>query len=160
MQRNRLLLGFAVIALTLCGGTMVNETMANEIYKWTDDEGNVHYRDRPTGAPSEVRLGVSYKRTDKVVIEQRRETRMDSQAARQERRDAANEADRVAAEESEAAAAQQKQCASYRASLQRYAQSRRIYREGADGERTYLDDDEMTQARKRLEDHIAKNCCP
>ena len=85
---------------------------------------------------------------------------MDSQAARQERRDAANDADRVAEEEAAAAAAQQKQCESYRASLERYAQSRRIYREGADGERTYLDDDEMTQARKRLEDHIAKNCSP
>ena len=100
MQRNRLLLGFAVIALTLCGGTM-----ASEIYKWTDEEGNVHYRDRPTGAPSEVRLGISYKRTDKVVVEQQRETRMDSQAARQEQRDAANEADRVASEEAAAAAA-------------------------------------------------------
>ena len=70
MQRNRLLLGFAVIALTLCGGTMVNETMANEIYKWTDEEGNVHYRDRPTGAPSEVRLGIYYNRTDKGVVQQ------------------------------------------------------------------------------------------
>ncbi len=153
MQHNRLLLGFAVIALALCGGAV-----ASEIYKWTDEDGNAHYRDRPTGEPSEVRLGISYSRTDKGVVQQQQKARMDSQAARQERRDAADDADRVAAEEAAAAADQQKQCESYRASLQRYAQSRRIYREGADGERTYLDDDEMTQARKRLEDHIAENC--
>ena len=153
MQRNRLLLGFAVIALTLCGGAV-----ANEIYKWTDEDGNVHYRDRPTGAPSEVRLGISYSRPDKDVVQQQQEKRMETQTARQERRDAADEADRVAAAEAAAAADQRKQCDSYRASLERYAQSRRLYREGPDGERTYLDADEMTQARKRLEDHIAKNC--
>ena len=155
MQRNRLSLGFAVIVLTLCGAAM-----ANEIYKWTDEEGNVHYRDRPTGEPSEVRLSISYSRTDKGAVQQQQKSRMDSQAARQERRDAANDADRVAAEEAAAAADEQKQCESYRASLERYAQSRRIYREGAAGERTYLDDDEMTLARKRLEDHIADNCSP
>lgn len=153
MQRNSLLLGFAVIALTLCGGAA-----ANEIYKWTDDDGNVHYRDRPTGAPSEVRLGISYSRTDNGAVQQQQEARAETQAARQEQRSTADEADRVAAEEAAAAANRQKQCDSYRASLERYAQSRRLYREGADGERTYLDDDEMMQARKRLEEHIAKNC--
>jgi len=153
MQRNSLLLGFAVIALTLCGGAV-----ANEIYKWTDADGNVHYRDRPTGAPSEVRLGISYNRTDNGALQQQQEARAETQAARQERRSAADEADRVATEEAAAAANRQKQCNSYRASLERYAQSRRLYREGADGERTYLDDDEMMQARKRLEEHIAKNC--
>ena len=153
MQRNRLLLGFAIITLTLCGGAG-----ANEIYKWTDEEGNVHYRDRPMGAPSEVRMGISYSRPDKDVVQQQQEKHVATQTARQERRDAADEADRVAAAEAAAAADQQKQCDSYRASLERYAQSRRLYREGPDGERTYLDDDEMTQASKRLEDHIAKNC--
>ena len=158
MQCKQLLLGFAVIALTLSGGAMVNETMANEIYKWTDEDGNVHYRDRPMGAPSEVRLGLSYSRTDKSVIQQQQEARVEKQAARQEQRTAADEADRIAAAEAAAAAGRQKQCDSYRASLERYAQSRRLYREDADGERTYLDEDEMMQARKRLEEHIAKNC--
>ena len=153
MQRNQLLLGFAVIALTLCGGAV-----ANEIYKWTDEEGNVHYRDRPTGAPSEVRLGISYSRTDEGAVQQQQQARIETKAARQEQRNAADEADRVAAAKTATAADRQKQCDSYRASLERYAQSRRLYREGADGERTYLDGDEMTQARKRLEDHIAENC--
>jgi len=153
MQRNQLLLGFAIIALTLCGGAV-----ANEIYKWTDEEGNVHYRDRPTGAASEVRLGIAYSRTDSGAVQQQQDARLETQAARQERRKAADEADRVAAAEAAAAAEKQKQCDSYRASLERYAQSRRLYREGADGERIYLDEDEMMQARKRLEEHVAKNC--
>lgn len=158
MQHNRFLLGFAIIALTLCGGTFVNETRADEIYKWTDADGNVHYRDRPTGAPNEVRLGISYSRTDQGVVQQQQKSRIDSQVARQEQRAAADEADRVAAEEAAAAAEREKQCASYRASLQRYMQSRRLYKEGTDGERTYLGDDEMMQARQRLEEHIAENC--
>ncbi len=153
MPRNKNFLIFTVFALMLSGSAV-----AKDIYKWTDEEGNVHYRDRPTGAPSEVRLGISYKGTDKTIVEQQRKAQLDSQTARQERRNARDEADRAAAAEAAAAAERQKQCDSYRASLERYAQSRRLYREGENGERTYLDDDEMMQARKRLEDHIAENC--
>lgn len=153
MPRNKNFLIFTVFALMLSGSAV-----AKDIYKWTDEEGNVHYRDRPTGAPSEVRLGISYKGTDKTIVEQQQKAQLDSQTARQERRNARDEADRAAAAEAAAAAERQKQCDSYRASLERYAQSRRLYREGENGERTYLDDDEMMQARKRLEDHIAENC--
>ncbi len=153
MPRNKNFLIFTVFALMLSGSAV-----AKDIYKWTDEEGNVHYRDRPTGAPSEVRLGISYKGTDKTIVEQQQKAQLESQTARQERRNARDEADRAAAAEAAAAAERQKQCDSYRASLERYAQSRRLYREGENGERTYLDDDEMMQARKRLEDHIAENC--
>ncbi len=42
MKRYRLVLTVSVAAL-LIGGT----TVASEIYKWTDDDGNAHYEDRP-----------------------------------------------------------------------------------------------------------------
>jgi hypothetical protein len=153
MQRNRLMSGLAVAALALYGSAM-----ANEIYKWTDADGTVHYRDRPTGESSEVRLDVAYSRTDRSTVEQRQQSFAESQARRAESRAAADEAAREAETEAQAAAEKQKKCDGYRQSLQRYNEARRLYKEGPDGERTYLDDDEMLKARQQLEDHIAENC--
>ena len=153
MQRKRLMSGLVVLAVMICGSAM-----ANDIYKWTDDDGNVHYRDRPTGEASEVRLGIAYGRTDKSAVEQRQSSFAESQARRAESKAAAADAAKQAEAEAQAATEKQKQCDGYRKSLQRYGESRRLYKEGPDGERTYLDDDEMIKARQQLEAHIAENC--
>lgn len=153
MQRNRLMSGLLVAALVLCGSAM-----ADEIYKWTDAEGNVHYRDRPTGEANEVRLGIAYSRTDASSVEQQKQSLAESQARRAESKAAAQEAASEAEAEARAAADKQKKCDGYRKSLQRYGEARRLYKEGPDGERTYLDDDAMLKARQQLEAHIAENC--
>ena len=153
MQRNRMMSGLLVAALVLGGSAM-----ANEIYKWTDEDGTVHYRDRPTGESSEVRLGIAYNRTDRSAVEQRQQSFAESQARRAESKAAAEEAAREADVEAQAAADKQKKCDGYRQSLQRYGEARRLYKEGPDGERTYLDDGEMQKARQQLEAHIAENC--
>ena len=47
MKARQLALTCAVAAMTFAAGAT-----ANEIYKWTDENGNVHYEDRPSGATS------------------------------------------------------------------------------------------------------------
>ena len=153
MQRKRLMSGLVVAAVMICGSAM-----ANDIYKWTDDDGNVHYRDRPTGEASEVRVGIAYRRTDQSAVEQQRSSFAESQARRAESKAAAADAAKQAEAEAQATAEKQKQCDGYRKSLQRYGESRRLYKEGPDGERTYLDEVEMLKARQQLEAHIAENC--
>ena len=153
MQRNRLVSGLVVAALALC-----TSAMADEIFKWTDADGTVHYGDRPTGESSEVRLGIAYSRTDSSAVEQRQQAFAESQARRAESKAAAEEAAREAEAEAQAAVEKQKKCEGYRNSLQRYNDAWRLYKEGPDGERTYLDDDEMRKAREQLEKHIAENC--
>ena len=153
MQRNRMMSGLLVAALMLGGSAM-----ANEIYKWTDADGTVHYRDRPTGESSEVRLGIAYSRTDSSAVEQRQQSFAESQARRAESKAAAEEAAKETQAEAQVEAEKQKRCDGYRKSLQRYGESRRLYKEGPNGERTYLDEDEMLKARHQLEAHIAENC--
>ena len=153
MQRNRMMSGLAVVAILICGGAA-----ANDIYKWTDEDGNVHYRDRPTGAASEVRVGIAYSRTNSSTVEQQQKSLAESQARRAESKAAAADAAKAAEAEAQAAAEKQKKCEGYRESLQRYDESRRLYKEGPDGERTYLDDDAMLKARQQLEAHIAEHC--
>ena len=153
MNGRQYLIGFAVLAMTVGSASM-----ANEIYKWTDAEGNVHYEDRPTGSANEERMALSYRRTDVAALEKRILSRVESQAARQEARtvaaDEAKSAEAAAAE----AAEKQKKGESYRAPLQPFVQSRRLYRQADNGERVYLDEQETQEARRRVEELIAENC--
>jgi len=153
MKLTRFLFGFALLALTAGGNVM-----ANEIYKWTDADGNVHYEDRPTGSATEERMAFSYRRSNSASVQQRVQKRMDSQASRAEAKAAAAEEQKSADDAAAESAATQKKCESHRAQLQTMVQSRRLYREGADGEREYLDDKQIQQARQKVEEFISKNC--
>lgn len=153
MKGKRFLVGFVVTAITFCSGAL-----ANEIYKWTDDDGNVHYEDRPSGAATEQRLALSYGRTDSSAVQKRVQARIDGQVAREEARASAADA-ATAAEEARAEAERNKQkCEKYRAQMQTMLQSRRLYREDSDGERVYLDDEQRQEARQRVEEMIAETC--
>ncbi len=153
MKNKRILATVAALTLIVGGAAT-----ASEIYKWTDDEGNLHYGDRPSGAATEERLALSYNRTNNGAVQQRVQTRADTQAERQKARAARDEAEEAAAKEVAEAAERQQKCDTYRARLETFVQSRRLYREDADGERVYLDEQETQDARQRVEDLIAEHC--
>jgi len=153
MKRKQLLIGFATLALVASGGVA-----ANEIYKWVDEDGNIHYEDRPSGAAAERLVALSYKRTDDGAVQKRVDAFEERQAARQEARSAADaEAQEAADAEAEAEANRQK-CENYRAQLQTMQDALRLYRDGADGEREYLDDTQREEASARARELIAKYC--
>ena len=133
---------------------------ANEIYKWTDEDGNVHYGDRPTGempANAEM-LAIASRRTDPEAVAESVAARQERDAARAEARSAREEAERKAADEREAAEQQAAKCAEYRARLETYVTSRRLYKLDDSGERVYLDDAQMQQARSDLQKRIEETC--
>jgi len=152
MKGLRQLLG-AALAATLVSGL----ALASDIYKWTDEEGGVHYVDRPTGQPDETRMDIFSARTDNAAI----------QARAQERREARATAEQVASEappgmsENDLRAEQQQrqaECQKYRDRLESYLQSRRLYKEDENGERVYLDEEQTLAARARVEDQIKEYC--
>ena len=69
-----------VISTLVATIATVNLASASEIYKWTDDEGNVHYTDTPQGDPSE-RLDIQSRSTDNMVVAQQTQARLDRQEA-------------------------------------------------------------------------------
>lgn len=153
MQGKRWLIASAAMAVTLCNGAL-----ANEIYKWVDDEGNVYYEDRPSGAATEERLDISYSRTSQSAVQSRVEASNKARAAREEERIAEDEAALEAAEAAAEEEARQQRCESYRARLQGYLESQRLYRTDDNGERVYLDEAQTAEARARTEELIAENC--
>ena len=152
MKRYRLVLAVSVAAL-LIGGT----TVASEIYKWTDDDGNAHYEDRPIAGANIERLDIVSRNTDNSAIQARRQADREARAtARQVAAEAPKEMTRreIRAEQEKRA----EQCQMYRDRLERFSRSQRLFEEGEDGERRYLDDAQTVAAYNRVEQQIDKYC--
>jgi len=153
MNTRHLIIGFAALAITISTGAF-----ADDIYKWTDENGNVHYEDRPSGNPSEQRLQFSYNRTNAKSVQGRVQRQQDVANTRREARDEADAAERTAADERAAAEQKLAQCDSYRAKLKTMLESRRVYRENEAGERAYLDEAQRAEARTKAEELIKETC--
>ena len=133
-------------------------TLANDIYKWTDEDGNVHYGDRPTGDETEVRLDISSRPTNSGQVQAVVEARYAKAVASKEEAAAAAAAG-PSEEEIQAEARERAQkCETYRARLQDFVTSRRLYKEDENGERVYLDEAQTQEARQRVEDQVQEYC--
>jgi len=152
MKRCRLVL--TVAAATLMASGM---TAAAEIYKWTDDDGNVNYTDRPTGDAEMERLDIVSKSTDNSAVQARL-------VADREAKDVARQVLSEAPPEMTKAEIQaeqenrKKQCQTYRDRLEAFLRSQRLYKEDEAGERQYLSEDEKMAARSRVEKQIQEYC--
>lgn len=130
---------------------------ANDIYKWTDENGNIHYGDRPTGDATEQRLAISSKSTDPSKVQARIQSSYATKEAANQA--AANQPQAPTEDEVRAQAAERKQkCDTYKARLQKFVQSRRLYKQDEKGERVYLDEDEAQAARERVENQVQEYC--
>ena len=146
------------ICFAACALTLSFAAVGEEIYKWTDAEGNVHYEDRPSGNSSEEMLQVTYNRTNNTVVQTRVQSRRDYEAAREDAREDAKKAELTATEERKAAEQRAAQCANYRQKMKTMLESPRVYRENEAGERTYLDDAARADARRQAEELIKESC--
>jgi len=153
MNIRHVMTGFAALAIAL--GTAA---FADDIYKWTDEDGNIHYGDRPSGAESEERLQFSYNRTDNSALQARVQTQRDATSSRRQAREDAKSDKQTAADDRAAAEEKQAQCQSYRAQLKTMLESPRVYREGESGERNYLDEAARAEARSKAEELIKETC--
>lgn len=144
--------------LTLLVATATSGAAASEIYKYTDTDGNVVFVDRPSGQPSEERLDIISSRTNDAAVRANVQARLDRQTEREAARTRAAEEAQSAAETAAEAEKRAEQCASYRARMETYLQSRRLYREDESGERVYLDEQQMLDARAKLQEKIQETC--
>lgn len=151
-MKKQLITAAAILALAGSGAAL-----AGDIYKWVDEDGNVHYGDKPNVAQAE-RMAIESRPTDPSQVSAETQSLMASREAAAERR---TEMDTAAAEQAELRAqAEQRaqQCSSARAQMQRMITARRVYQEDENGERVYLDDAERDAARERVENQINEYC--
>ena len=147
-----------ITALAALAITVSSAALADDIYKWIDADGELHYEDRPSGDPSEERLQFSYNRTNNTSVRDRVETRRDTTNARREAKAEAEEEKRTAADSRAAAEQKLAQCTAYRAKLKSMLEARRVYRQDDAGERVYLDEAARSAARSKAEELIKETC--
>lgn len=138
----------AALAITLSAAAL-----AGDIYKYIDADGHVIYVDRPSGDPSEQRLAIASKPTDRATVQARIQARnaareaganTPKQPTREEPRDEREE--------------RQQNCQMFRDRLEQYVQSNRLYRKDSQGERVYLKEDEIRAARDSVAQQIQEHC--
>jgi len=138
----------AIVFLIMLAVSSAGMVFAGDVYQWTDEDGNVHYGDRPASEVSEEPLVASSGITDPPKV-----------WARNEVVAAAREPAEPTAEELRAQALEQEEkCATSKARLQKLLTSRSLYRQDENGERVYLDEDEIWAARERVQDQVEEYC--
>jgi len=128
---------------------------AADVYKWVDEQGRIHYGDKPA---DDSALSVEVEpETPTVDPEEEKRRRKRDKLLEQfadERREQAEEAQRLAAEKAE----RQRECERTRKQLWQYEHSPYLYDTNADGERRILDDAERAAEEDKLRRFLKKNC--
>ncbi len=126
-------------------------------YKWTDEEGRIHFSDRPSSSKAEqIKLKKQPKsslsttpNTAQPRITQQRLLNMyqqEREKKKAEKKQRKEEAKKLA-----------QKCADARDYLQRYQRSR-LYENLPSGERRYFSEDEHEKTISRLSQNIKRNC--
>ncbi len=147
----------AIAVALMLAVTAAGTALAGEIYKWTDEEGNVYFGDHP-GGEEPVRLEIESRPTDPARIRAMARARTELMAKAADE-NAAAKAKAPSLEEIQAKADERAQkCSTYTEKLQMYMTSRRVYREDESGERVYLNEEEMLANRERFETQVQEFC--
>lgn len=129
---------------------------ASEIYKWIDEDGNVHYGDKPVVQAE--RVAIVSRPTDNARVQAQAQERADARARAAEEAMAAAAAEPSPEQLMAEAREREQKCSTYKDRLQKFVTSRRLYREDENGERVYLDEAETQAARERVENRVAEYC--
>ena len=147
----------AIAVALMLAVTAAGPATAGDIFKWTDEDGNVHFEDRPAGENPE-KVAIQSKPTNPARVQAMVQSRTDAAAKAAEAEAAAAPAGPSSEELQAQADARAEKCSTSRAQLQKYVTSRRLYRQDENGERVYLDEDEMQAARERVENQVQDYC--
>ena len=150
-----MLVKITVFALALSIAS-IGTLSASEIYKWTDEEGNVYFVDRPTGAAGEEHVAIRSRPTDPARVQAAVQAQADAQTLRAED---ANAPQGPTTEELLAEAREREErCNKYTDRQLQFTNNRRIYRMDENGERVYYDEQEMAVARTQVDGLVERYC--
>ncbi len=146
------------LLLGLVWGTAVAQNAT--VYKWVDNQGVTHYTDNPPESASNVSdTGIRYRRTNPQSVQTRVSREQTSFAEQQGRRNdqqqaGAQDRNQREADENE----RRKNCEQSRQVMEKYDTAHRLYRTTPDGEREYLDSDQIDSARAEAAAAVKKWC--
>ncbi len=148
--QKRLFIGALIFGLTT--------TAIAEVYTWRDENGVLHYGDKPGSDNAEL-VEIQTSRTNRSQVAERYAAARESRAATSNDYQEA-QASAAAAEEAAGVSAQEKAaaCTKARETLSNYINARRLYKTDDNGNREYLDSKAIDAARTTAEKNVADKC--
>ncbi|HEU4781464.1 MAG TPA: DUF4124 domain-containing protein [Steroidobacteraceae bacterium] len=153
----------AVIAgVMTCALIHTGKAQAGDVYKYVDERGTTLYTDKPI--PGAVLVSTGSQRPPEVAARNynANQTATTTQLATSNQRIAENQNNaRIAATVAkDVGETQAERCKKARDQYQTTVNSRKLYREGADGQRQYLDSTQTDQARIDAAKQVEAICGP
>lgn len=127
-----------------------------EIYKWVDEQGQVHYGDKPHAQAESMHVEGQEEPAnappDEAARRERQQRVLKSMQTERERKQALREQARAAAQEAG------QRCAEARQRLTEITGAGFLYRKNAEGERVIFTDEERSQATAQAEAAVEHYC--
>ena len=137
---------------------LAGSAMAGDIYKYVDQDGNVHYGDRPSGEPTEQRMALVSRSTSAESVQAQIDRRLERDAAIEEARKVRDGEEEAAAKARAEAEDRAAKCEENRSRLRSYDGALRLYKQDENGERVYLDEAERSAAENRMRELVNEYC--
>ena len=153
MVSSKILVTFATAAVLFAG-----TALASDIYRYTDDDGNVVYVDRPSAEPGGERVNITSRSTDVAALQARTQAQTASAETAEERRQSRADDARVAAAAKAATQEREDRCQIARNRMETLITSRQLFRQDENGERSYLDAAQIQDARDKVQAQIEETC--
>lgn len=137
----------------------ISAAASAEVYRWVDGQGRVCYSDRPAENAQLVSVASRPTNREKLATRTENERAQRAQVASSE---AQQRADQEAANavQQDVDKSREQQCKDAQARYKTAIESQRLYRIGKDGERQYLTDAELTEARVNSKKAVNELCRP
>lgn len=129
--------------------------VAAEIYKWTDEKGNVHYGDKPTTTGKQIDVTKAAAKTGNLPEKSREERRRKLLQAMDE--DRLDKKTRQAKQKKQKAR-HRTRCINAKDRLRVYEQAGSLYDLDKDGKRVTLSNEERQRVTAKLRSNINKYC--
>jgi hypothetical protein len=144
-MRWAVLLGVALLASPAFG---------QAVYKWTDEQGRVHYGDRPTHSNASSVGTTAPPASDPAAVERRVQEQRLLEAFAEERREQKERAVKAEQDEKTRVA----NCARARDQVRGIQTAGQVYELDGQGNRRYLDDTRRSSALARARENVAHWC--
>lgn len=135
---------------------------AGDVYKYVDPQGRTHYTDKPIPGAERVAAGVQRPPEAAAQAYAQQQNNQNRQLSESNQRIAAGQEDARAREQvaKDLEATRAERCKKARADYTQTINSRRLYKEGPNGTRTYLSDAELAATRTEAAKAVEAICGP
>lgn len=147
-------------SLAFCVTLTLSAAASAAVYKWVDAQGGVHYSDLPPSDKVQVVQIISNPTSrERIAARAESEERRREGASRDESREKAEQATQQAVN-ADVAKSRAKQCEEAKERYRIAIDSHKLYKLGKNGEREYLSDVELSQARLDARSNLDESCGP